>query len=149
MSSTMATAIVTTTTTTTEPVSQVKLCVNCLDRKKKEVEATDTFESVPMCKSCRNRWNDNCTYLSPDEWSAGWAPTLEYYQSLSCEKYGKPTKAEYVIVATLPSKPKTKYCESCYMMGKGPTVSTSCYSGVLMCDWCREYCEKHRKNKET
>lgn len=139
MSSTMATA------TTTQPVTQVKLCMCCLDVDKKEIVATETFKNVPMCKTCYNRWDAHCTYLSPDEWSAGWAPTLEYYQSLSCEK---SAPVEYVIVTTLPSKPKTKYCESCYMMGKGPTVATSCYSGVLMCNWCLDYCEQHRKDKE-
>ena len=50
-------------------------CVSCFSGEK-TTDATDTFHGVPMCLSCKESWELNQTYLTPFEWSYGWAEEL-------------------------------------------------------------------------
>lgn len=67
-------------------------CVDCSLRGK-NTDKTDVFEGVPMCSGCKEHWELNRAYLSPFEWSHGWAAELEKLQNAVL--HGTPV---YVII---------------------------------------------------
>ena len=60
-------------------------CVSCFSAGTTN-DATDSFEGVPMCAGCKSHWELNQTYLTPFEWSFGWADELARLKFATSEK---------------------------------------------------------------
>ncbi len=146
MSSTMATAIV--TTTTAQPVLQVGQCVACWESEGKAKDAKDMFKDVSMCEGCCKYWNDHYTLLTYQEWAAGWATTLDYYQAVSQElskTVPVPVVAAKEVVTKkliITSAPYDSTCKGfCQAAGFKPKVpATHCVDGVPLCWKCTCSC---------
>jgi hypothetical protein len=132
-----------TTVSATQPDSQVKLCVACLERDENKKDATETFKYVPMCKSCYDHWDNQFTYMTYQELAAGWQYALEKLQTLSVSMYETP---DTTIIVTVEPVPKTVYCKSCFEMGKGPNEARYSVEGVSMCKGCYDYCKRYKKD---
>lgn len=66
-------------------------CVSCFSEGK-TTDATDAFEGVPMCSSCKESWDLNKTYLSSFEWEWGWDRKLGWAWGLAKLQSATETK---------------------------------------------------------